>query len=31
MAEAADKAHGLREAYIGDPDGYIWVPDMPLR
>jgi uncharacterized glyoxalase superfamily protein PhnB len=31
MAEAADKPHGLREAYIGDPDGYIWVPDVPLR
>jgi len=31
MAEAADKPHGLREAYIADPDGYIWVPDVPLR
>jgi len=31
MAEAADKPHGLREAYIADPDGYVWVPDMPLR
>jgi catechol 2,3-dioxygenase-like lactoylglutathione lyase family enzyme len=31
MAEAADKPHGLREAYIADPDGYVWVPDVPLR
>lgn len=27
----ADKPHGLREAYIVDPDGYVWVPDVPLR
>jgi catechol 2,3-dioxygenase-like lactoylglutathione lyase family enzyme len=26
----ADKPHGLREAYIVDPDGYVWVPDVPL-
>ena len=26
----ADKPHGLREAYILDPDGYVWVPDHPL-
>ena len=26
LAEAADKPHGLREAYILDPDGYCWVP-----
>ena len=25
----ADKPHGLREAYILDPDGYVWVPDLP--
>ncbi|BBK34623.1 putative glyoxalase superfamily protein PhnB [Stella humosa] len=31
MASAADKPHGLREAYIIDPDGYVWVPDIPLR
>jgi catechol 2,3-dioxygenase-like lactoylglutathione lyase family enzyme len=31
MAEPADKPHGLREAYIADPDGYVWVPDVPLR
>lgn len=24
-------AHGLREAHIIDGDGYIWVPDSPLR
>lgn len=23
--------HGLREAHIVDDDGYIWVPDRPLR
>ncbi|MCE2491093.1 MAG: VOC family protein [Alphaproteobacteria bacterium] len=26
---ASDKPHGLREAYILDPDGYLWVPDVP--
>jgi hypothetical protein len=26
-----DKPHGLREAYIVDPDGYVWVPDVPIR
>jgi catechol 2,3-dioxygenase-like lactoylglutathione lyase family enzyme len=25
----SDKPHGLREAYILDADGYVWVPDMP--
>jgi catechol 2,3-dioxygenase-like lactoylglutathione lyase family enzyme len=25
-----DKGHGLREAYLRDPDGYVWVPDVPL-
>lgn len=30
FAEAADKPHGLREAYLVDPDGYMWVPDAPL-
>ena len=28
---AADKGHGLREAYLMDADGYLWVPDTPLR
>ncbi|WP_374440213.1 VOC family protein [Stella sp.] len=31
LAGAADKPHGLREAYIVDPDGYVWVPDVPTR
>jgi len=30
MAPATDKRHGLREAYIVDLDGYIWVPDRPI-
>lgn len=30
MAGAMDKPHGLREAFIIDPDGYLWVPDVPL-
>lgn len=29
FAAAIDKAHGLREAYIIDPDGYLWVVDTP--
>ena len=29
LAEAADKPHGLREAFIFDEDGYLWVPDIP--
>ena len=29
LAGAVDKPHGLREAYILDPDGYCWVPDIP--
>lgn len=29
LAGAIDKPHGLREAYILDPDGYCWVPDVP--
>jgi catechol 2,3-dioxygenase-like lactoylglutathione lyase family enzyme len=31
LASTADKPHGLREVYILDPDGYCWVPDVPLR
>ena len=27
---AMDKPHGLREAFLIDPDGYLWVPDVPL-
>jgi len=29
FAGALDKGHGLREAYITDPDGYLWVVDRP--
>ena len=25
-----DKPHGLRECYLLDPEGYIWVPGRPL-
>ena len=31
LAEAEDKPHGLREAYLLDADGYCWVPDIALR
>lgn len=30
LAPAAGKAHGLREAYLKNPDGHIWVADVPL-
>ncbi|MEM8812549.1 MAG: VOC family protein [Pseudomonadota bacterium] len=30
LAGSMDKPHGMREAYILDPDGYVWVPDRPL-
>jgi predicted enzyme related to lactoylglutathione lyase len=26
LAASADKPHGVREAYILDPEGYCWVP-----
>lgn len=26
LAASADKPHGLRECYLVDPDGYVWVP-----
>ena len=29
FAGALDKGHGLREAFIIDPDGYLWVVDRP--
>ncbi len=29
MAPATDKGHGLREVFIVDRDGYIWVADRP--
>jgi hypothetical protein len=28
LVAAVDKAHGLRESYIMDQDGYVWVPDI---
>ena len=31
LASAKDKPHGLREAYIVDPDGYVWAPDVPVK
>jgi len=31
LAGALDKPHGLREAYILDRDGYLWVPNVPLK
>ncbi len=31
LVAAIDKeAHGLREAFLVDSDGYVWVPDVPL-
>lgn len=29
LVAATDKPHGLREAYLLDADGYLWVPDVP--
>lgn len=29
LAAATDKPHGLRETFIVDDDGYVWVPDIP--
>lgn len=26
-----DKPHGLRECYLVDADGYLWVPDIPIE
>lgn len=28
LQEAQDKPHGLREAFLVDPDGYVWVPSV---
>jgi catechol 2,3-dioxygenase-like lactoylglutathione lyase family enzyme len=28
LQSAADKRHGLREVYLVDDDGYVWVPDV---
>jgi len=30
LSGAMDKGHGLREAYLVDDDGYVWVPSVPL-
>jgi uncharacterized glyoxalase superfamily protein PhnB len=30
LAPSEDKPHGLRECYLLDPEGYIWVPGRPL-
>ena len=30
LAPSADKPHGLRECYLADPDGYVWVPSAAL-
>ena len=29
LAHPEDKPHGTREAYIVDPDGYVWAPTVP--
>lgn len=31
LSGAVDKPHGLREAHIIDPDGYVWVPSRALE
>jgi catechol 2,3-dioxygenase-like lactoylglutathione lyase family enzyme len=31
LASAQDKPHGLREAFLLDPDGYLWVADMAVH
>ncbi len=30
IAQTQDKPHGLRECYLADPDGYIWVPGIGI-
>ncbi len=30
LAASRDKPHGLRECYLADPDGYVWVPSLAL-
>jgi len=30
LAPATDKPHGLREVYVLDGDGYLWVVDRPI-
>jgi catechol 2,3-dioxygenase-like lactoylglutathione lyase family enzyme len=31
LAGAQDKPHGLREAFLLDPDGYLWVADVVVH
>ncbi len=31
LAPATDKPHGLREVFLLDADGYLWVPDVHRR
>ncbi len=31
LAGATDKPHGVREAFLIDPDGYLWVPDVAIE
>ena len=31
LAGSQNKPHGLREAYLVDPDGYLWVVDVPVQ
>jgi len=30
LAPAADKGHGWREAWVRDPDGYVWAVGVPV-
>ncbi len=30
LTASRDKPHGLRECYLVDPDGYVWVPGVAL-
>ena len=30
LQPVADRPHGLREVYLMDGDGYLWVPDVPV-
>ena len=31
LAGSLDKPHGLRECFIVDPEGYVWVPGIQIR
>ncbi len=30
LAATADRPHGLRECFLADPDGYVWVPGVAI-